>query len=116
MRSPRKKPGPKPWKRVPGVVQRVHRTATEWREILARFGPRGPLPLVPGQTETTEPPPAAQSRHTGDPGRRWLPTFARQRRKSQTSQCEKNCRPSIRLKRETTLAMGDAVLGPQVEE
>ena len=41
MRSPRKKPGPKPWKRVPGVVQRVHRTATEWREILARFGASG---------------------------------------------------------------------------
>ena len=41
MRSPRKKPGPKPWKRVPGVVQRVHRTATEWREILARFRASG---------------------------------------------------------------------------
>ena len=41
MRSPRKKPGAKPWKRVPGVVQRVHRTATEWREILARFGASG---------------------------------------------------------------------------
>ena len=41
MRSPRKKPGPKPWKRVPGVVQRVHRTASEWREILARFRASG---------------------------------------------------------------------------
>ena len=41
MRSPRKKPGPKPWKRVPGVVQRVHRTPTEWREILTRFGASG---------------------------------------------------------------------------
>ena len=41
MRSPRRKPGPKPWKRVPGVVRRVHRTATEWREILARFGASG---------------------------------------------------------------------------
>ena len=45
MRSPRKKPGPKPWKRVPGVVRRVHRTATEWREILARF-------VASGQSKT----------------------------------------------------------------
>ena len=41
MRSPRRKPGPKPWKRVRGVVQRVHRTPTEWREILARFRASG---------------------------------------------------------------------------
>ena len=41
MRSPRRKPGPKPWKRVPGVVRRVHRTATEWREIMARFRASG---------------------------------------------------------------------------
>ena len=41
MRSPRRKPGPKPWKRVPGVVQRVHRTPTEWREIMARFRASG---------------------------------------------------------------------------
>ena len=41
MRSPRRKPGPKPWKRVPGVVRRVHRTPTEWREIVARFRASG---------------------------------------------------------------------------
>ena len=41
MRSPRRKPGFRPWKRVRGVVRRVHRTATEWREILARFGASG---------------------------------------------------------------------------
>ena len=41
MRSPLRKPGPKPWKRVRGVVQRVHRTPTEWREILARFRASG---------------------------------------------------------------------------
>ena len=41
MRSPRRKPGPKPWKRVPGVVRRVHRTPTEWREIVARLRASG---------------------------------------------------------------------------
>ena len=46
MRAPRRKPGSKPWKRVPGVVQRVHRTPTEWREIMARF-------LASGQSKTT---------------------------------------------------------------
>ena len=41
MRAPCRKPSPKRWKRVRGVVQRVHRTPTEWREILARFRASG---------------------------------------------------------------------------
>ena len=41
MRSPRRKPGVRHGKRVPGVVQRVHRTPREWREILARFRASG---------------------------------------------------------------------------
>ena len=41
MRSPRRKPGFREWKRVPGVVHRVHRTPTEWREIMARFRASG---------------------------------------------------------------------------
>jgi len=41
MRSPPRKPGFREWKRIPGVVQRVHRTPTEWREILTRFRASG---------------------------------------------------------------------------
>ena len=41
MRSAPRKPGFREWKRIPGVVQRVHRTPTEWREILARFRASG---------------------------------------------------------------------------
>ena len=41
MRSPRRKPGFRHWKRVPGGVQRVNRTPTEWREILAHFRTSG---------------------------------------------------------------------------
>ena len=41
MRAPRRKPGPKRWKRVRSVVQRVNRTPTEWREVLARFRASG---------------------------------------------------------------------------
>lgn len=37
MRAAKRKYGFREWKRVPGVVQRVHRTPTEWREIMARF-------------------------------------------------------------------------------
>ena len=41
MRSPHRKPGFRHWKRVLGIVQRVHRTPTEWREIMARFRASG---------------------------------------------------------------------------
>lgn len=41
MRAPRRKPGSRHWKRVPGVIQRVHRTPTEWHEIMARFRASG---------------------------------------------------------------------------
>ena len=44
MRSSWRKPGPRPRKRVRGVVQRVHRTPTEWREIMARFRTAGGTP------------------------------------------------------------------------
>ena len=41
MSSPRRKPGFRHWKRVPGVVRRVHRTPAEWSEIMDRFRARG---------------------------------------------------------------------------
>ncbi len=41
MRAPRRRSGPKRWKRVPGVVQRVYLTPTEWREIVARYHASG---------------------------------------------------------------------------